>query len=317
MGMDVATQDTVGMPGTDDATLARAAQAGDPAGLGGLFERHRAHLYAVALGILGHGPDADDAVQDTVVIAMSKIGELRDPGAAGGWLVAILVNVCRARLRRPVREVAYTETVEASGALDNVQETVERGALRDWVWTALDGLPEPQRVTVMLRHFSTANSYSAIADLCDVPIGTVRSRLNAARRRLADQLLITVGSAYGDRSLVQGWSEATGNALQAFERTADARLLESIFTPDVAFRMADRVERHGRAQLIEGLTHDFDEGVTVQPLRVVAGEHITVTDLMLNSPPDKPLHCPPAVTQVHFHHAGRTHRLVSHYAARP
>jgi hypothetical protein len=56
--------------------------------------------------------------------------------------------------------------------------------------------------------------------------------------------------------------------------------------------MADRVERHGRAQLIEGLTHDFDEGVTVQPLRVVAGEHITVTDLMLNSPPDKPLHCP-------------------------
>jgi RNA polymerase sigma factor (sigma-70 family) len=229
MGMDVATQDTVVMPGTDDATLARAAQAGDPAGLGGLFERHRAHLYAVALGILGHGPDADDAVQDTIVIAMSKIGALRDPGAAGGWLVAILVNVCRARLRRPVREVAYTEAAEASGALDTVQETVERGALRDWVWTALDGLP--QRVTVMLRHFSTANSYSAIADLCDVPIETVRSRLNAARRRLADQLLITVGSAYGDRSLVQGWWEATGNALQAFERTADARLLESISPP--------------------------------------------------------------------------------------
>ena len=136
MGMDVATQDTVVMPGTDDATLARAAQAGDPAGLGGLFERHRAHLYAVALGILGHGPDADDAVQDTIVIAMSKIGALRDPGAAGGWLVAILVNVCRARLRRPVREVVYTEAAEASGALDTVQETVERGALRDWVWSA-------------------------------------------------------------------------------------------------------------------------------------------------------------------------------------
>jgi RNA polymerase sigma factor (sigma-70 family) len=317
MGMDVATQDTVVMPTTDDATLARAAQAGDPAGLGGLFERHRASLYAVALGILGHGPDADDAVQDTIVIAMSKIGDLREPGAAGGWLVAILVNVCRARMRRPVREVAYTDAVEASGALDNVEQTVERGALRDWVWTALEDLPEPQRVTVMLRHFSAAKSYSAIADLCDVPIGTVRSRLNAARRRLADQLLSTAGSAYNDRCLVQGWSQATGTALHAFERTADARLLTSVFTPDVAFRMADRVERHGRDQLIQGLTHDFEDGVRVQPLRVLGGEHVTVTDLMLKSPADQPLHCPPAVTQVHYHRAGRTHRLVSHYAAAP
>ena len=89
----------------DDAALARAAQAGDATGLGVLFERHRARLHAVAVGMLGHGPDADDAVQDAIVIAMRRIGELREPAAARGWLVAILVNVCRARLRRPVREL--------------------------------------------------------------------------------------------------------------------------------------------------------------------------------------------------------------------
>jgi RNA polymerase sigma-70 factor (ECF subfamily) len=305
------------MTGIDDATLARAAQAGDAAGLGALFERHRSRLYAVAIGFLGCGPDADDAVQDTLLVAMRRIGDLREPAAAGGWLVAILTNVCRARLRRPAREVPYTEAVDARGGLDDVQETVERGALRDWVWTALEGLPEAQQVTVMLRHFSTASSYAAIAEICDVPVGTVRSRLNAARRRLAEQLLATATTAYLDRTVVQSWSTATGSALQDFQRTADPGPLESVFTNDVAYRMADRVERRGRTQLIAALAHDFNDGVTAQPLRVIPGEQITITELLLHSPPQTPLHCPPAVTQVHYHHAGRTHRLISHYAAGP
>jgi RNA polymerase sigma-70 factor (ECF subfamily) len=155
-----------------DATFARAAQAGDATGLGVLFERHRARLHAVAVNMLGHGPDADDAVQDTMLIAVRRIGELREPAAAGGWLVAILVNVCRAHLRRPARELA-SDSIESSGVLD---DTVERGALSEWVWSALERLPEPQRVAIMLRHFSSsAHSYAAIADLCDVPVGTVRS----------------------------------------------------------------------------------------------------------------------------------------------
>ena len=300
----------------DDATLARAAQAGDATSLGLLFERHRARLHAVAVGMLGHGSDADDAVQDAIVIAMRRIGELREPAAAGGWLVAILVNVCRAQLRRPARELPGTDAVESRGALDTVQETVERGALHDWVWTALERLPEPQRVAVMLRHFSTASSYSAIADICDVPVGTVRSRLNAARRRLADELLATAAAVHTDRDTLRGRSLAVGATMLAFQRSGDATLLESVFSRDVTFRMADRVERRGRAHLAAGMARDFEEGVTARPLRVIPGEHVAIAELLLENPREQPLHCPPAVTQVHFHEAGRTHRLVSHYAPR-
>ena len=303
------------MRGSDDATLARGAQAGDATSLGLLFERHRARLYAIAVGMLGHGSDADDAVQDAIVIAMRRIGELREPAAAGGWLAAILVNVCRAQLRRPARELPGVAD-EASGALDAVQETVERAALRDWVWTALERLPEPQRVAVMLRHFSSAGSYDAIADICDIPVGTVRSRLNAARRRLADELLATAAAAHTDRGPFGEWSRAAGSAMAAFQRSGDPELLDSVFSPDVSFRMADRVERRGRDRLAAGLARDFEDGVTAQPLRVIPGEHVAITELVLESPPEQPLHCPPAVTQVHFHDAGRTHRLVSHYAPR-
>ena len=145
---------------SDDATLARAAQAGEMVGLGMLFERHRARLHAVAVGMLGYGPDAEDAVQDAIVIAMRRIGDLREPAAAGGWLATIVVNVCRARLRRPPHELPTADIVNARGALDSVQQSIDQGALSDWIWTALERLPEPQRLTVMLRHFSTANSYA-------------------------------------------------------------------------------------------------------------------------------------------------------------
>lgn len=305
------------MTGRDDAALVRAAQAGEPSALGAVLERHRARLHAVAVGMLGHGADAEDAVQDAFLIALRRIGELPDPTAAGGWLVAILVNVCRAQLRRPAHELPVDEPVEPRGALDAVEQSVDRGALRDWVWTALERLPDPQRVAVLLRHFSSASSYEAIAELCAVPVGTVRSRLNAARARLADELLATAAQAHRDHDALRERVAATGVAMAAFERTGDPALLESAFSRDVSFRMFDRVERHGRDLLATLLAHDFEDGVTARLQRVIPGERVAIVEVLLDSPPDQPLHCPPAVTQVHFHDAGRTHRLVSHYAPRP
>jgi len=300
-----------------DIALVHAARSGEVAGLGALLTRHRARLHALAVGMLGHGADAEDAVQDAFVIALRRIGDLREPRAAGAWLAAILVNVCRARLRRPDGEQLTGEHVEPAAALDVVAEAVERGALRDWVWTALERLPEPQRVAVMLRYFSSADSYEAIADVCGVPVGTVRSRLNAARGRLADELLRAAADAHADRDVLRAQAAAAGAAMSAFARDRDPRALEFAYAPDVSFRMFDGVERHGRDTLARLYASDFEDGVTAGPLRVISGRRVAIVELVLHNPPEQPLHCPPAVTQVHFHDAGRTHRLVCHYAPRP
>jgi hypothetical protein len=82
-------------------------------------------------------------------------------------------------------------------------------------------------------------------------------------------------------------------------------------------RMFDRVERHGRDVLARMYASDFEDGMTASPLRVIPGRQVAIVELVLHNPPEQPLHCPPAVTQVHFHDAGRTHRLVCHYAPRP
>jgi RNA polymerase sigma factor (sigma-70 family) len=300
----------------DDAALVRAARAGDHTSLAALLERHRALLHAAAVGMLGHGPQAEDAVHDTFVVALRRIGDLREPAAARAWLLTIVANVCRAQLRRPVVELAAAEPPAGAGA-DAVAEAIERSALRDWVWTALERLSEPLRLAVMLRYFTSATSYDAIAELCGVPVGTVRSRLHAAKVQPADELLRTAADSHADADLYRRRAVAAGAAIGEFESSGDQRVLRGFYAPDVRFRMADRVERQGLDLYASLLAADFEDGVRARLVNAVAGAEVAVIDLWLDSPPEQALHCPPAVTQVHFHDGHSIGRVVSHYAQRP
>jgi DNA-directed RNA polymerase specialized sigma24 family protein len=95
-------------PAPTDGELACAARAGDVASLGVLLERYRAPLHGAALRLLEHAK-ADDAVQETFVIALRRIGDVHDPEAIGGWLHAVLRNVCLMSARRQ-RAVEVRET---------------------------------------------------------------------------------------------------------------------------------------------------------------------------------------------------------------
>src|SRR5215212_8801305 len=123
-----------------DAKLARMAQGGDAASLGILLERYRAPLYALALRILGCRPEAQDAVQDTFLIALRKIGQLRDPEAVGGWLYTILRSVSLTRLRKDQGEILFGEfplVQEQISPEPSAEESIDRLAMGEWVWTAL------------------------------------------------------------------------------------------------------------------------------------------------------------------------------------
>src|SRR5215210_5140149 len=127
-----------------DAELVRAAQEGDVTSLGLLLERYRAPLYGLALQILGHGPEAQDAVHDAFLVALRKLDQVREPAAVGGWLHAVLRNICRMRLRAGQGELLSDEVprhVELRSSEPSAEEAIDRLAMRDWVWTALNRLP--------------------------------------------------------------------------------------------------------------------------------------------------------------------------------
>ncbi len=66
----------------------RAALAGDAGSFAAVIDRYRGSMRAVAVAHLGYRPDVDDVVQDATLIAMSRLGQLRDPAAVGSWLRA-------------------------------------------------------------------------------------------------------------------------------------------------------------------------------------------------------------------------------------
>jgi RNA polymerase sigma-70 factor (ECF subfamily) len=147
-----------------------------------------------------------------------------------------------------------------------------------------------------------------------VPVGTVRSRLHAGHRRLADALLATAAQAHPDRARARRYAEELGAAMTAFQRTGDTRALNDHLAVDVEYQLFDGVRRRDRARFAAALASEFDDGVRAEPLGVTAGAGLTVVDLRLHNPSDQPLHCPPALTQLFLHDGRTVRRITSHYA---
>jgi RNA polymerase sigma factor (sigma-70 family) len=301
---------------TQDADLVRSARAGDVASLGVLLTRHRAGMTAVAMSVLGAGPDAEDAVQDAALVALARLGDLRDPAAAGAWLRGIVRNTCRAR-RRPAR-VVPADLPDLACPDPNPEQLLDRLALRDWVWRALDQLSPPLRLVTMLRWFTGIDDYESIAQACGVPVGTVRSRLSQARIKLAGALHATAETA-GDDDLAAitsaRWSQATD--FFASIAAGDLSAFDDFFHDDVRSHWPTGKLRHDRAALVRVMDRDMADGVR-HPLRnVVAGRDVLIWESDLISPPWDPWHCPPAAAWVQTLRGGRADRVRIVHRPRP
>jgi RNA polymerase sigma-70 factor (ECF subfamily) len=296
-----------------DAALVRAAQGGEIAALGLLLERHEPGMRAVALSILGPGPDAQDVVQDAALSALRRIADLRDPKAVGPWLRMIVRNRCHTVLRDAHR----TEPLESlpSSLSGDPQQSLERSALRDWIWEAVEQLSPTLRLPLVLRHFSqNLTSYEQIAQICGVPVGTVRSRLSQGRTKLAAALTATASTAHSDvrQRTVTSWQQAHATIDEA-ERGNFAAVLAQHWSPEVRLmRGASAVG--GREFLLHGMEGDLATGVRQRPRHVVAGQSLAVWEMDLISPQDNPQRCPPAVAWIMNLSGGRVRELRLHHA---
>jgi RNA polymerase sigma-70 factor (ECF subfamily) len=162
-----------------------------------LVVKNRGRLYRMAYAWT-HDPHlADDLVQQTVCKALGKHRQLRDLAAAEGWLFRILAN-CLTDHRRAKREVLSNEeflavehrTPERLTQEEQLVQRVRRGVGK---------LPLPQRQVVTLVDLE-GFTYAAVAQILDIPVGTVMSRLCRGRRALRDLLKDIRPSAGADKA---------------------------------------------------------------------------------------------------------------------
>jgi RNA polymerase sigma factor (sigma-70 family) len=140
--------------------------------------------YRLAGLLLGSASEAEDAVQDALVTAWQSFDDLREPAKFGGWLDRIVANGCRDRLRRrnTVRFIPIATDLDPAGR-DPFQAFLDR----DVLLRGLDRLSADERAVVVLRFWADL-PLDAIADRLEWPLGSVKSRLHRALRRLRDDL---------------------------------------------------------------------------------------------------------------------------------
>ncbi len=147
---------------------------GDEEAMDRIVSKHRQRLIRVASNILRDRHEAEDMAQDAFLKAFREIHKLRDDKAFSGYLYRICVRLCMDRLRskKPTSELMET----GHGGTDQKIETkilIER---------LLELLNPELRTTLILREMEEL-SYDEVAAVMNVPVGTVRSRLHAARER--------------------------------------------------------------------------------------------------------------------------------------
>lgn len=171
-----------------DARLVRRAREGDATAFEGLVRRYLNAAYAVALTELADSRDAEDAVQDSFIIALERLDDCRDPAAFGGWLKRIVRNRARSvRRRERIRETDGLERASSAASQSNPGRDLERSETKRRLESALATLTEVQR-RVVLMHDLEGYRHREIAQDLDIPEGTVRSHLFFARRALRERL---------------------------------------------------------------------------------------------------------------------------------
>ena len=180
----------------DDRELVAQSQAGDLAAFEVLVEKYRQRVWRLTFNVLRDREDAWDAAQEAFVRAWQALGNFRGQSAFYTWLFRIAMNAASDRLRqRAARGRAFgTERVgdeEMERTLTDTDESAEDRALRAEqrarIQKALAALPEHHRTIIMLSDLEGL-SYREIAEVLEIPMGTVMSRLHNARKKMRDVL---------------------------------------------------------------------------------------------------------------------------------
>jgi RNA polymerase sigma-70 factor, ECF subfamily len=149
------------------------------------FREHAPRLHRLALRFLRQPEAAEDAMQEAFIRALQKKDEFREESEVATWLYRITVNVCLDAIRRESRHRTrpLEDAVDVRGC-PMLIHAVEQRWMLEAAGRAIAALPPEQRLLVLLRDFEEM-SYEQIARVTSLPIGTISSRLNRARRELA------------------------------------------------------------------------------------------------------------------------------------
>ncbi len=182
-------------PLTTDEHIVERALTGDADAFGEIVKRWERRIFALTYGMLGREEDARDATQETFLAAFKNLRAFRGDAKVSSWLHRIAVNQCITKQRRAkVRSESALDDEEEKNAASfaapaelvpaHVAEGHERIAA---VRRAVNALPSDLRQVVVMKEFEDL-TFREIADVLELPLSTVKSRLYTAFKQLQMRL---------------------------------------------------------------------------------------------------------------------------------
>jgi len=176
----------------DDAKLIDETLAGNREAFGELVGKYQSRLFNTLLHVVGSREEAEDVVQEAFVQAYLKLASFGGRSAFYTWLYRIAFNASVSRHRRRRPEVSIDQYRQQTGDQpedegEGPAELLLRGERVEQVRAAIATLGEDHRAILILRDMEGC-CYETIAEILDLPPGTVRSRLHRARLQLRDEL---------------------------------------------------------------------------------------------------------------------------------
>lgn len=170
----------------DSELLARVVE-GDHDAFNQIMRNHEDRVFSVCLRIMGNREQALDATQETFLTAFRKADQFRGNSALGTWIYRIAVNTCYDMLRKQKRRKTDPIPDHLDPADYSAEDAVQSAALRPEIRAALAAIPEDFRSAIVLSDIE-GMGLPEVAEVLDIPVGTVKSRVFRGRRLLAREL---------------------------------------------------------------------------------------------------------------------------------
>ena len=175
-----------------DYRLIELCRAGDSSAIEHFVQTYQQDVYHLALSILDDSIEAEDATQETLLTALRALNSFRGVSSLKTWLYSITVNICRTRLRHHKRRERLTEILGGflrvlGMRMPSVEEDAIQHESDEVLWHVIHSMDEKHRIPIVLRYYHDL-SVAEIANILQIPEGTVHSRLNTARKQLHNVL---------------------------------------------------------------------------------------------------------------------------------
>ena len=292
----------------------KEALSGDVTCFNNILTFYHAQLFAYALKICRYSDIAEDALQDAYINTFIHIREVREPENLFSWMLTIVKRSCWQQLNIEKKGIPFSAALVDSKMIDNsLEKRIENNDINEFLWERIGKLSEPLRMVVILRYFSVFNDYEYISKILGIPVGTVRSRLNEAKKQLKkiwDSNLSDMPNNI--RREAEYWNDFYSSVINVqYDLQVRERFFDHLI-PELTIQYSNGELKQGR-KLIE---KEFDDDLTygtayklssvfnLKDIGIAQGENINSVEY-----PDR---CPPKTTMIFYRKGSKSHHINFH-----